>query len=165
MSREIKSAWGYARTARRRIACALERAGVPSKCYVCQTRFLYRAGHKVPHEWQHKNGNPFDNRKRNLAVLCPRCHSELHVFTLQTYLLTSWARLEMRIADEGRTYVTKSGSFFVKAPPDRAHPKRPARFIRLTQALRIWARATLPGQRALRRSNAGNSSAAYWFET
>ena len=46
----------------------------------------------------------------------------------------------MRIGNEGMTYVTKSGSFFVKSSPDRLLRKRPARFIKLTDALRRWAR-------------------------
>jgi len=135
----MKSAWGYARTARQRVARVLERAGPPSKCYLCQTRFIHLTDWKVPHEWHHKNGNPFDNRKRNLAALCPRCHNELHGFAIQTYLLASWGRLGMRIGNDGLTYVTKSGSFFIKTPPDPRR-ERSARFVRLTEALRRWAR-------------------------
>jgi hypothetical protein len=136
----MKSVGGYARTARQRVTRALERAGPPSECYVCRTRFIHRPDCKVPHEWHHKNGNPFDNRKRNLVLLCTGCHSEVHVFAIQTYLFVSWSRLGMRIGSEGMTYVTKSGSFFIKSSPDRLLRKRPTRFIKLTDALRRWAR-------------------------
>jgi len=140
VSREIKSVSGYARTSRQRVTSGMERAGPPSKCYVCQTRFIHRPDSKVPHEWHHKNGNPFDNRKRNLVVLCHRCHNEIHGFALQTYLLVSWTRLGMRIGNDGMRYVTKSGSFFIKSSPDHLLRKRPKGFIRLTKALRRWAR-------------------------
>jgi hypothetical protein len=140
MSGEIESLSRYVRTARQRVACSMERASLPSKCYICRTRFIHRPNHKVPHEWHHKNGNPFDNRKRNLVALCSRCHSELHVFALQSYLLVSWTRLGMRIGNDGMTYITKSGRFFLQSSPDRIRRKRPTRFTKLTQALRRWAR-------------------------
>jgi hypothetical protein len=140
MSCEIRSVWGYARTARQRVACSIERAALPSKCYVCQTRFSHRPDCKVPHEWHHKNGNPFDNRKRNLVALCSRCHNELHSFALQKYLHVSWTKLGMHIGDAGMTYVTKSGKFFIKSSLEQLHRKRPRRFIRLAESLRKWAR-------------------------
>jgi hypothetical protein len=140
MSREIKSVLGYARTARHRVTRALQRAGLPSKCFVCPTRFIHHQGHKVPHEWHHKNGNPFDNRKRNLVPLCAGCHSEIHTFAMQTYLIVYWRRLGMSIGNDGMTYVSKSGAFFIKSSPDRLLRKRPARFINLAAALRRWAR-------------------------
>jgi len=46
----------------------------------------------------------------------------------------------MRIGKDGMTYVTKRGSFFIKPSTDRLHRKRPTRFIKLTQALKRWAR-------------------------
>jgi hypothetical protein len=140
MRREIKSARGYARTARQRVTRSLERTCVPSKCYVCPKRFIHRPDFKAPHEWHHKNGNPFDNRKRNLVPLCSGCHSEVHGFAIQTYLLVSWSRLGMRIGNEGLTYVTKSGSFFIMSSPDHLFRKRPRRFTKLTEALGRWAR-------------------------
>ncbi len=140
MSREIKWVGGYARTARQRVTRGLERAGLPLECYVCRTRFIHRPDCKVPHEWHHKNGNPFDNWKGNLVPLCSGCHSEVHLFAIQTYLLVSWSRLGMHIGNEGMTYVTKSGTFFVKSSPDCLLCRRPARFIKLTDALRRWAR-------------------------
>jgi hypothetical protein len=140
MSREIKSVWGYARTARQRVTCVLERAGRPSKGEACQKRFIYRPDCKVPHEWHHKNGNPFDNRNRNLVPLCSSCHNEVHGFAIQTYLRMFWSRLGMRIGYDGMAYVTKSGTFFIRSSPDRLCCKRPTRFIKLTEALRRWAR-------------------------
>src|SRR5438128_2435955 len=105
---QIRSVWGYARTARQRVTSSIERAALPSRCCVCQAPFIHRANRKVPHEWHHKNGNPFDNRKRNLVALCSRCHNELHGFALQIYLFVSWAKLGMHISNGGMTYVTKS---------------------------------------------------------
>jgi len=32
----------------------------------------------------HKNGNPSDNRSSNLIVLCPNCHSTMHVYRTKT---------------------------------------------------------------------------------
>ncbi len=45
----------------------------------------------------------------------------------------------MRLGNEGMTYVTRSGRFFIKSSPDRLRRKRPTRFIELTEALRRWA--------------------------
>jgi 5-methylcytosine-specific restriction endonuclease McrA len=140
VSREIKSVWGYARTTRQRITRVLEQAGLPSNCYLCRRRFIHRSDHKVPHEWHHKNGNPFDNRKRNFVPLCSGCHSEVHVFAIQTYLLVSWSRLGMRIDNAGMTYVTKSGKFFIKSSPEQLRRRRPRRFMKLAESLRRWAR-------------------------
>jgi hypothetical protein len=140
MSCEIKAIWGYARTARRRVTSDMERAGLPANCCLCRTRFIHRSNQKVPHEWHHRNGNPFDNRKRNLVALCSRCHSELHFFAIQTYLLVSWTRLGMHIGNAGATYVSKNGKFFIKSSPERLHRKRPRRFIRLAESLSRWAR-------------------------
>jgi hypothetical protein len=140
LSREIKSVWGYARTARQRVTCDIERAGLPSKCYLCLTRFMHRPNHKARHEWHHKNGNPFDNRKPNFVALCHRCHSEVHGFALQTYLLVSWSRLGMHVGSGGMTYVTKGEKFFIKASLEQLHRKRPRRFMKLAAALRRWAR-------------------------
>ncbi len=140
MMREIKSVWGYARTARHRVTSGMERRGLPADCYLCRTQFEHRTDHRVPHEWHHKSGNPFDNRKRNLVPLCCGCHSEVHGFALQTYLLAAWRRLGMRIGHDGLTYETKSGRFFIKSPPGRLLRKRPKRLIKLAEALKSWAR-------------------------
>jgi len=51
-----------------------------AKCYWC--RKPIRAGVK-PHV-HHKNGNPSDNRDKNLIVLCPDCHSKAHVYKERT---------------------------------------------------------------------------------
>jgi len=140
MSHGITSIWGYARTARHRVTRNLEQTCLPSKCYICAKRFIHRPDFKAPHERHHKNGNPFDNRKRNLVPLCTGCHSEVHVFAIQTYLVASWSRLGMRIGNDGMTYVTNSGSFFIKSSPARLLRKRSGRFTKLTEALRRWAR-------------------------
>ena len=140
MSREIKSVWGYARTARYRVTQDIERKCLPTKCYICQKRFIHQPDRKAPHEWHHKNGNPFDNRKRNLVALCPHCHNEIHGMALQEHLLVAWSKLGMHIGRDGMTYVTKSGSIFFKRPTDRLHCERPRRFFRLADALKRWAR-------------------------
>lgn len=140
MNHEIKSVWGYARTARQRVTSSKERARLPPNCYLCQRRFVHRPDRKVPHEWHHKNGNPFDNRKRNFVALCSRCHSEVHGFAIQSYLFVSWRRLGMRLGYERMAYVTKSGRFFVKRPTASLRRKRSRRFVRLAEALGRWAR-------------------------
>src|SRR5882672_5321109 len=100
MNHGITSVSGYARTARHRVTRNLEQTCLPSKCYVCLKRLIHRPDFKAPHEWHHKNGNPFDNQKRNLVPLCSGCHSEVHVFAIQTYLVASWNRLGMRISND-----------------------------------------------------------------
>lgn len=43
------------------------------KCYNCQlTEWL---GEPAPLELEHINGDRFDNRRRNLTLLCPNCHA------------------------------------------------------------------------------------------
>lgn len=46
----------------------------------------------------------------------------------------------MYIRDAGMTYVTESGKFFIKSPPEQLHRKRPRRFLKLAESLRRWAR-------------------------
>lgn len=43
------------------------------KCHNCKlTKWL---GKPIPIELHHKDGNRFNNRKKNLQILCPNCHS------------------------------------------------------------------------------------------
>jgi hypothetical protein len=70
----------------------------------------------------------------------------------------------MRIGNEGMTYVTKSGSFFIKSSPDHPFRKRPRRFTKLQKH---WedGRVSLRAHRTSQGLSARNTKTAFRCET
>ena len=54
---------------------ALIESGVPYRCNECDSLPEWN-GKPLRLEIEHKNGDAFDNRKKNLEFLCPNCHSQ-----------------------------------------------------------------------------------------
>jgi hypothetical protein len=61
----------------KRLQDALIESGVEKKCHACGLPPEWN-GHKLVLEVHHKNENWLDNRKENLELLCPNCHSQKH---------------------------------------------------------------------------------------
>jgi len=50
-----------------------------NKCYECGLKSIWNNKKLVMH-LEHKNGNNKDNRKENLTLLCPNCHSQTETY-------------------------------------------------------------------------------------
>ncbi|MGW7519225.1 HNH endonuclease [Streptomyces sp. NPDC054796] len=74
-----------------RLRRALLRAGVPEVCEQCGTGPWWN-GRPLRLEVDHRNGDWWDNRQRNLRLLCPNCHAATDTF-----------RGRKRRGDPGRT--------------------------------------------------------------
>lgn len=62
-----------------RIRRALDEIGVRRICSKCGGGEVWM-DNPLRLQIEHKNGNPLDNRRKNLVYLCPNCHSQTETF-------------------------------------------------------------------------------------
>ncbi len=62
-----------------RLRRAMIESGKPHQCAMCSLPPVWK-GKPLMLPIDHKNGNNWDNRKRNVRFLCPNCHSQTETF-------------------------------------------------------------------------------------
>lgn len=82
----IRSRLGPRKELASRLRAALDDEGVPRVCALCRQGETWR-GEPLRLHIDHLNGDPLDNRKKNLRYLCPNCHSQTGNFGVKNLRL------------------------------------------------------------------------------
>jgi hypothetical protein len=100
-------------TDRGRIKQRLIASGLPSVCALCGNTGEWQ-GRPLTLQLDHINGVPDDNRRENLRLLCPNCHSQTETFTgrrttwVRCTGCDAWQRSAVRRCRHCRTWTTEA---------------------------------------------------------